>query len=371
MELNWIPEVPENISSLVPYPPGKPIEETEREYGITGVVKLASNESPLGPSPKAVEAMQGALKQLHLYPDGSHYHLKRALSQRLGCATDEICVGNGSNEFIDLLPRVFVARNRNMITHKQAFVVYKLCAQLQGCELIESGVDENFKVDVDDMLRSVNDNTRLVILANPNNPTGNYLRAEEVDELARELNRRQVLLTLDYAYWEYVTDKALPDPMTVFRKHPNVVIMRTFSKIYGLAGARVGYLIARHPIASMIERSRQPFNVSSLGLIGALAALDDEAHVKKSLELNSTSKAEIEKMLASFGFKTYQSQGNFVLVDMKRPSKDLYVEFLKRGVIIRPVANYGLPTHFRVSAGLPTENAKFFAALKSIFGESK
>lgn len=368
MELNWTPEVPENIATLVPYPPGKPIEETEREYGIKGVVKLASNENPLGASPKAIEAMHGLMPQLHLYPDGSHFNLKKELAARLGCAMDEISVGTGSNEFIDLLPRVFAGRKRNIVTHEQAFVVYKICAQLQGCGLIEAPVDSDFRVDVDRLLASVNDDTRLVMLANPNNPTGNFLNADEIDRLARELHRRQILFVLDYAYWEYVTDKSIPDPMTVFKKYGNVVVLRTFSKIYGLAGARVGYMIARKPIVSMIERARQPFNVSSLALVGAVAALGDDAHLRKSVALNTSSKAELTRELEKYSFKVYPSQGNFVLVDMKRPSKELYTEFLKRGVIIRPVGNYGLPTHFRVSAGLPAENQRFFAALESIFG---
>lgn len=368
MELSWSPEVSSNIAQLVPYPPGKPIEETEREYGITGVVKLASNENPLGPSPKAVEAMRDALSSLQLYPDGSHFHLKRALAKRLGCLPEELCIGCGSNEFIDLLPRVFVPHGRNMITHQKAFVVYKLCAQLVGCQLIETPVDENLDVDVDALLGAVTDDTRLVMLANPNNPTGNYLSAEEIERLASELNRRKVLLVLDYAYWEFVTAGDLPDPMTVFRKHANVVLLRTFSKAYGLAGARVGYMVARKPIVSVVDKSRQPFNVTSLALAGAVAALDDEEHLRRSVELNNSSKLELEKVLKRYPFRIYPSQGNFLLVDMERPSKDLYVEFLKRGAIIRPVANYGLPNCFRISAGLPAENRRFFDALESIFG---
>lgn len=368
MELSWTPEVAENITQLVPYPPGKPIEETEREYGITGVVKLASNENPLGPSAKAVDAIRGALSSLQLYPDGSHFHLKKALSQRLGCLPEELCIGCGSNEFIDLLPRVFVPRGRNMVTHQKAFVVYKLCAQLVGCELIEVPVDENLDVSVEALLSAVTDDTRLVMLANPNNPTGNYLSGDEIDRLATELNHRKILLVLDYAYWEYVTAKDLPDPMAVFRKHANVILLRTFSKIYGLAGARIGYMVARKPIVSLIDKSRQPFNVTSLALAGAVAALDDDDHLKRSVALNNSSKIEIESVLKRYPFRVYPSQGNFLLVDMKRPSKELYVEFLKRGAIIRPVSNYGLPTCFRVSAGLPEENKRFFAAVESIFG---
>jgi histidinol-phosphate aminotransferase len=367
MELNWTLEVPSNIEKLKPYPPGKPIEETEREYGITGVVKLASNENPLGPSPKALAAIERALKQVHLYPDGSHYHLKRALASHLGVSADEVCVGNGSNEFIDLLPRIFVAPNRNLLTHETAFIIYKLCAQLQGCGCIEVPVDENFKVDVEKLLKAVNADTRLVMLANPNNPTGSYLDAASIEHLATELGKRHIPLVLDYAYWEYVTEKSIPDPIEVFRRHRHVVILRTFSKIYGLAGVRVGYLIGDRKITSLVERARQPFNVSSIALMGAAAALEDKDHVAKSIKLNTASKAEIAQRLAKYPVRVFESQGNFLLVDMKRPSTELHPEFLKRGVIIRPVANYGLPNFMRVSAGLPEENKKLFSAMDEIW----
>jgi histidinol-phosphate aminotransferase len=369
MELNWTPEVPANIRSLVPYPPGKPIEETEREFGITGVVKLASNENPLGPSPLALEALSKLGPNLHLYPDGSHYNLKLALSERLGCKPEELAVGCGSNEFIDLLPRVFAPPGRNIVTHKAAFVIYKLCAQLVGCGLKEAPIDGDLKVRVDDLLAQVDENTRLVMIANPNNPTGTWLDADEIEHLARELERRHVLLVLDYAYWEYVTDWSIPDPMEVFYKHRNVIVLRTFSKIFGLAGLRVGYMVADPEITGMINRARQPFNVSSAGLVGALAALDDAGHVARSVELNSASKAAISMELAKYPVRVYPSQGNFMLVDMGRPSKDLHTEFLKRGVIIRPVSNYGFPNAFRISAGLPAENGKLFGAMEGIFGK--
>lgn len=369
-ELTWTPEVPEHIAALEPYAPGKPIEETKREFGIQDVVKLASNENPLGPSRKALAAVKGLLPELHLYPDASHYHLKKALSRHLDCGFDELSIGNGSNEFIDLLPRIFAPKDRNVVSHEKAFIIYKLCAQLQGCGYVEAKVDrETFKPSVDRLLKTVNSKTRLVMLANPNNPTGTYLDADEVKHLARELYRRQILLVLDYAYWEYVTEKAIPDPMKVFRRHPNVIVLRTFSKIYGLAGTRVGYLIGHSDLVGLVERGRQPFNVSSTGLVAAVAALDDETHVERSVKLNATSKAALLKGLAKFPVTVLQGQGNFLLVDMHRASRELYPEFLRRGVIIRPLTNYGLPTHFRVTAGLPFENQKFLTAMTEIFGK--
>lgn len=371
MELSWTPEVPAHVASLVPYPPGKPIEETEREFGIKGVVKLASNENPLGPSPKALAAIRDGLSALHLYPDGSHFHLKRALAERLGCSTEELSIGCGSNEFIDLLPRVFVPKNKNLVTHQCAFVIYKLCAQLVGCGLIETPVDGDLRFSVDALLQSVNADTKMVVLANPNNPTGTFLNAGEIERLATELDRKRVLLVLDYAYWEFVTDRSIPDPIEVLRRHRNVIVLRTFSKAYGLAGARVGYLVADRKIVSMVERARQPFNVTTAGLAGALAALDDREHLARSVALNTASLAELAKGFARYPVRVYPSQGNFLLVDMRRASASLYTEFLRRGVIIRPVANYGLSTHFRVSAGLPAENAKLFCAMDEIFGVPK
>lgn len=370
MELTWSPEILPNVASLTPYPPGKPIEETERELGITGIVKMASNENPLGPSPRAMEAIRAAVSNLHVYPDGSHYGLKRAVAKFSNCAAEEIMIGNGSNELLDLLPRAFIPRNRNMVTHKAAFAIYRLVAQLRGCGCIEAPIDEkSLTVTVDSVLSSVNADTRMVFLANPNNPTGGALSVDEIDTLAKELDKRHILLVLDYAYWEFVTDKHVPDPMVVWRKFSNVIILRTFSKVYGLAGARVGYMIANRNLVSTVEKCRQPFNISSAALVGAAAALEDQDHVHRSVNLTIESKAELAKGLALYPVHVYPSQGNFYLVDMHRPSAELYPEFLKRGVIIRPVLNYGLPTCFRVSAGLPKENEKFFAAMDGVFGK--
>ncbi|MGK5083314.1 histidinol-phosphate transaminase [Bdellovibrionota bacterium FG-1] len=362
----WMPQVAPHIASLTPYSPGKPIEETEREYGISGVVKLASNENPLGPSPKAVAALRALEPSLHLYPDGSHFHLKKVLSERLDCLPSELAIGCGSNELIDLLTRVFVPIGKQLVTHKTAFVVYRLCGHLNGAEVIEVPIDSNLNVSVQSLLDAVTPNTQVVMIANPNNPTGTFLNAEQIDHLARELNRKEVLLVLDYAYWEYVTDRSIPDPMTVFKRHRNVLILRTFSKVYGIAGVRVGYLVGDAPLIELIERARQPFNVTASGLVAAQAALDDDEFVHRSIALNEASKTQLTTELAHYDVRVYPSQGNFLLVDFKRSSQQLYPEFLKRGVIIRPVAIYGLPTHLRITAGLPAENAKLFQALSEI-----
>jgi histidinol-phosphate aminotransferase len=368
VELSFDLETPKHVASLVPYPYGKPIEETCREYGLSEVVKLASNENPLGPSPLALEAAREALKSWQLYPDGGQHAIKEALAKHLGCAKDQVAVGCGSNEFIDILPRAFVPAGRNIVSHQAAFAIYKLCAQLSGCGFIEAPIDGDLRVSGEALLRALNADTRLVMLANPNNPTGSFLAKGELEGLAAECLKRKILLVLDYAYWEYVTDRSIPDPMEIFAKFPNVVVLRTFSKIYGLAGARVGYMVADRKVIAMSERVRQPFNVGSASIAAAIAALSDRAFLERSVKLNVESKAEIERELKRFPVRVYPSQGNFLLVDMKRPSAELYPEFLKRGVIVRPVTNYGLPSCLRVTAGLPEENRKFFQAMTGIFG---
>lgn len=370
LKLAWSPEVPEQIQKLVPYTPGKPIEETERELGITGVVKLASNENPLGISRAALDAALAAAQKAHLYPDGSHYELKNSLATHLNVSAQELSIGSGSNEFIDLLPRAFVAPNRNLITHQYAFIAYKLCAALQGCQCIEVPVDSNFSVDVEHILKAVNANTRLVILANPNNPTGSVVAPSDLERLASELANRNILLVLDYAYWEYVSSERVADPMALYRKYPNVIVLRTFSKIYGLAGLRVGYAIARPAVISTIERVRQPFNVSAVALSAAVAALSDQEHVVKSRLHNQRERSAIVKFLKQFDYRVIETEGNFVVLDLESPASQWYEEFLREGVILRPLGSYGLSNYMRISVGLESENQKFFDAASKLFGEA-
>lgn len=366
MKLSWLPDVPANIASLVPYPPGKPIEETKREFGIDEVIKLASNENPLGPSPLALQAIEKNLKELNLYPDGSHYKLKSALAKRHGVEMNELSVGNGSNEFIDLLIRIFVPRECNVVAPEKSFIAYKLCAQLQGCQYLESALKPRFEMDVDAILKTVNEKTKLVFLANPNNPTGAFVNAPDVQRLAAALNEKKILLVLDYAYWEYVNDENIPDPFEILKQNKNVIVLKTFSKAYGLAGLRVGYMAADAQIVSFVEKSRQPFNVGSLALEAATAALGDEGFVEKSFALNQMGMKLLREELSKFGLDVYASQGNFLLVDFKRPVQALYTEFLKRGVILRPVSNYGLPSFFRISIGTEAENRKLLQAMAAV-----
>ena len=364
--LGWVPEVPSHVRGLPPYQPGKPIEETERELGITGVIKLASNENPLGPSPRALDALALKLREQHLYPDASHHGLKQALSRHLGVGVDCLVVGNGSNEIIDLLCRIFVPTTCNVVASAHSFIAYKLCALLQGCGYKEASLGAGFVPRSDHLLSTVDERTRLVFLANPGNPTGTYLKKDEVFALAAELEKKRILLCLDYAYWEYVTAQDLPDALEVWDRHPNVVVLRTFSKIYGLAGMRVGYAIAHPDVAGLLNRARQPFNVSALGLVAAEAALGDKAFVKRSMENNRVGLKQIADGLTALGYGVVPSEGNFLLFDTGRPAAPLFGEFLKKGVIVRPVANYGLMQHLRVSVGTPAENGRFLAAAKEL-----
>lgn len=372
--LSWNPPIPNHISSLVPYPPGKPIEEAEREFGITGMVKLASNENPWGASPLGMSALKAELESSHRYPDAAHYKLKNRLSQMYEFPTNAFTVGNGSNELIDLLIRCFTQPGDNVVSHVAAFVAYKLCAQLQGCEFREAPLVETdcgLTTSVEELLKKVDQKTRLVFLANPNNPTGGFLTSDEIHHLAKELGKKQVLFVLDSAYCEYVTDPRIPNPHELAKQYPHLVVLKTFSKIYGLAGLRVGYSLSAEAVALGLAKSRQPFNVSSLGLAAACASLDDDEFVAMSKMENQKSLKQLKDGLKVFDVQIFESQGNFLLFDARQPSALLHHEFMKKGVILRPVANYGLTSHFRVTAGLPAENEKFLLAASQLLKPAK
>jgi len=365
-------QVPQYIRSLVPYVPGKPIEETQRELKIKKVVKLASNENPLGPSPKSVLAIQKTLQGLHRYPDASGFRLKEALSKRLKLTPSSFILGNGSNEIIDQLIRTFCLAGDAIVTTQAAFIAYKICAQIHGVKTLETRLNESLKCDGDELVSLVrqNEKVRMVFIANPNNPTGTYLSASELRKLIVELSLIRdgsVLLVLDYAYWEYVTAPDLPDPMDTLKEYPNVVILRTFSKIYGLAGLRVGYGISSPELIGHLEKVRQTFNVNSLGLVGAEAALLDNAFVKNAKKVNQAGLKFWEKQLQRRSVPFWESQGNFILVDVQKgfglSGMEVYQSCLKQGVIFRPVANYGLTHALRISIGTLAENQRGLRAL--------
>jgi histidinol-phosphate aminotransferase len=372
--------VPAYIQSLVPYAPGKPIEETQREFGLKKVVKLASNENPLGPSPRAARAASRALRELQRYPDGAAFRLKQALSKQLSVDAREIVVGAGSNENIDFLIRAYCREGDAILQPRYSFVAYRICAQIHGVETVETPVSEvDFSVDVQLLIAAAaNPRVKIVFLANPNNPTGTWLVEEEVTRLIegiREKRGDSVLIVLDYAYWEYITDERIPDPVKLLRKYPqNVVVLKTFSKIYGLGGVRLGYSLAAPEMSAVLEKIRQPFNGNSLALAAGEAALSDRAFVKKAIAVNEAALALWMGEMADWGVPLIPSQGNFLLLNTRKgwgmSGPELFQACLRRGLILRPVANYGLPDWIRVSMGTLAENRFALKVLKELRARS-
>jgi histidinol-phosphate aminotransferase len=360
--------VPEWIRTLTPYPPGKPIEEVEREFGIHDSIKLASNENPLGPSPRALAAIAAGLQSLHRYPDGSAFYLRRRLAERWGVTQDEVLVGNGSNEMIELVVRAFVRPGDEAVMADQAFVVYRLVVQAAG------GVARvvplrDFTHDLEAMAGAITPRTRVVFLANPNNPTGTIFRRAAWTAFLGAVPAHTIVVA-DDAYAEYVEDPDYPDTITGRRPAgPAVVSLRTFSKLYGLAGLRVGYAIAPPAVAEIISRVRQPFNVNALALVGALAALDDHEHVRRTLAVNRDGMAYLTDAFRRLGLAYVPSAANFVLVRVGSGAQ-VYEALLRRGVIVRPVGVYGFPEHVRVTVGLPAENRRLVDALAGVLEAS-
>lgn len=364
--------VPEYIRQLVPYVPGKPIEETRREFKLKRVIKLASNENPLGPSPKAMAAVKKTLRESHRYPDSGAFRLKQALSAELNVPPSSLIIGNGSNEIIDFLVRTYCVPGDSIVTSQAAFIAYRLCAQIHGVNTSEAPLTPDLRFDLPAIAELVrnNERARLVFVANPNNPTGTYVTTEELRAFLREIARLRggsVLVALDYAYWEYVTAKDLPDPMELMREFQNVVVLRTFSKIHGLAGFRIGYGVASPEIIGCMEKVRQPFNCNSLALAAAEGALGDRAFITRSRRANASGMKFWERELKKAGIPFWRSQGNFILADVQRglgeSGQDAYHRCLRQGVILRPVANYGLRDVLRISMGTPEENKIAFKAL--------
>jgi histidinol-phosphate aminotransferase len=371
--------VPSYIRTLTPYVPGKPIEETKREYRLKRVVKLASNENPLGPSPKAIAALRKTLSELHRYPDGSGFELKSALLSRLAADSsskrftrEQITLGNGSNEIIDLAIRTYCRTGDRIVTSKAAFIAYRLCAQIHGVETIETDLTPGLEFDLQAILEKAKNDSKvkLVFIANPNNPTGTYVKDSELRAFLSELQKIRngsVLAVLDYAYWEYVTANDLSDPLELLEVFPQTLVLRTFSKIYGLAGLRMGYGLADAEIIASLEKVRQPFNINSAGLIAAEAALSDQAFVKKARKANSVGMKVWEKNLKALGVPFWKSQGNFLLIDalagFGMSGVEIYEKCLRKGVILRPVANYGIGHALRISVGTSEENRFAFRTL--------
>ena len=367
--MNYSELAPPYIRAIAPYQPGKPISELERELGISGIVKLASNENPLGCSPLAMAAMQGALKSIALYPDGNGFELKDALSKRYGVEHASIVLGNGSNDMLELAARAFLSVGDKAVYSDHAFAVYPLATQAVGATGI-SVAAINFGHDLKAMLKAaVEQQAKLVFIANPNNPTGTFLKAEDLLAFLRALPAN-ILVVLDEAYNEYLPVECRYDSVPWLRDFPNLIISRTFSKAYGLAGLRVGYAFANAQVADMMNRVRQPFNVNSVAQAAAVAALRDEEFVRRTNELNRCGMAQITAGLHGLGLEFIPSFGNFVSFKIAGAAR-MYRRLLELGVIVRPIASYDMPEYLRVSIGTENENEKFLSVLQQALEESK
>ncbi len=360
--------VSDEIEALVPYPPGKPIEEVERELGIKGSIKLASNENPLGPSPKAVEAVAKALNNLHRYPDGGCYYLKEKLARRLKVKPENLIIGNGSNEIIELIIRTFLRSGDEAVMGNPSFAVYPLVVPAAGGKSVLVPL-KNLTHDLDAMFDAITEKTKLVFIANPNNPTGTMNTKAQLDKFISRLPS-DIILILDEAYYEFVTDKDFPNSLDYLNSGKNVVILRTFSKIYGLAGLRIGYGIAPENLNVYMNKVRQPFNVNSLAQIAAMAALDDEEHLKMSQKNNREGLEYLFRELKSMGFECVPTQANFFLIKVGK-GKEVYDALLRQGVIVRPMGSYGLGEYLRVTVGLPEENKRFVETLRNTVGSKQ
>ncbi len=359
------PQVPEYIRKLAVYVPGKPIEEVERELGVSDIVKLASNENPLGPSPKAVAAVKAALPTLHRYPDGSGYALRKALAARHGVDIEQVILGAGSVEIIEMLARAFMADGDEAVFSQQSFVSYQLAVNQVNGRAVTAPATSGRGHDLPALARAVGDRTKLIFLANPCNPTGTYFARSELDRFLVEVGDR-ALVVVDQAYHEYVTRPDYPDALEDVKAGGHVIVLRTFSKVYGLAGVRIGYGIASADVMATVNRVRSPFNTSSLAQVAALAALDDYDWVRGSREHNLKELEYLQGELRRRGVLFTPSVTNFVLVEFWANIGELFLAFQKRGVIIRPVGGPGLVNCGRVSVGTRAENARFLAALDEL-----
>ncbi len=352
------------VRGLHPYSPGKPVSELERELGIRNIVKLASNENPLGPSELATSAISGVLSELTRYPDGSGYQLKQALKTHCGALVEGITLGNGSNDVLDLITRAYAGPHDEVIYSQYAFAVYALSTQAVGARAVVAPA-WNWGHDLDAMFAAITDQTKLIFIANPNNPTGTAIAQEALLDFLNRVPER-VIVVLDEAYCEYIDDPDFPNGLDLLAQFPNLIVTRTFSKAWGLASLRVGYSVSSPEIANILNRVRHPFNVNSFALAAAEAVLKDSAYLAKGCRINSEGMAQLEKGFDSLGLEYIPSKGNFICVDVRRDGGEVYQQLLSKGVIVRPVGNYGMPNHLRISIGLVEENERFLTALKEV-----
>lgn len=354
------------VGALSPYVPGKPEDELKRELGLSVITKLASNENPLGPSKKAVQAIESSLRALCRYPDGNGFTLKSALANRLSVNAAQITLGNGSNDVLELLVRAFCDSESEVIFSEFAFAVYPLVTQAVGATAVVAPA-KGWGHDLEAMALLITSRTKIVFIANPNNPTGTFLTRAAVESFLRSVPA-SVLVVLDEAYGEYISLPEFPDGLEFIEEFPNVVVTRTFSKAWGLAGLRVGFSVSHADVANILNRVRQPFNVNSLALTAATAVLEDDAYLAEAVRTNDEGMVQLVAGAKNLNLEYIPSVGNFVCINVG-DAASVYQSLLKMGVIVRPVANYGMPEHLRVTIGLKEENDRFLDALTVILGD--
>jgi histidinol-phosphate aminotransferase len=359
------------VQKLKPYLPGKPVEELERELGISNSIKLASNENPLGPSTKALAAIQKYSGSINYYPDGGGYKLSARLAEKYGVEPDCITLGNGSNDILELTARAFLTPDLSAVFSQYSFAVYPIVVQAVGAKacIAEAYPDSHPTMplghDPEAMLSCIDDSTRVMFIANPNNPTGTWLELDVLKDLLDKIPDH-VIVVLDLAYNEYMDESLQPEISAWLKDYPNLIITCTFSKIYALAGLRIGYSLSNPEIADLLNRVRQPFNTNMLAQEAALASLDDEIHVSKSVSLNNAGKEYLQQALDEMGIVYLPTMGNFISINLKQEGLPVYEKLLQKGVIVRPVANYNMPEYLRVTIGTAEQNQRFIKTLSEI-----
>jgi histidinol-phosphate aminotransferase len=369
MSVSWESLANDHILGIAPYEPGKPIEELEREFGITNVIKLASNENPLSPSERVLKAIIEALPHLNRYPDGSGHYLRQAVARRHGLSPDHIILGNGSNDLIELVVRAFLRSGEEAVLPHPSFVVYPMIVQSSGGIRVVVTLRDQ-RLDLEAMARAITPMTKLVFIANPNNPTATIVTADEVEQFMARVPDR-VIVVFDEAYIEFAQGPDFPDSLAYLKQGRKVVVLRTFSKAASLAGLRVGYAVADPDCILLLNRIRQPFNVNSLAQVAALAAMQDESHILECLRMIEAGRHYLYDELNAMGIKYTPSRANFILVDVGRSATDVFNWLLKEGVIVRPMTSFGMESCLRVTVGTPEENRRFVKALKKVLAGAK
>ena len=364
--MQWESLANEHILGIAPYEPGKPVEELERELGIHDAIKLASNENPLPPSDRVQQAIIAYLTHLNRYPDGSAFYLRQALAKKHGFTPDQVMLGNGSNDLIELVVRAFMRPGDEAVVPHPSFVVYPMIVQAVGGIRVMVML-RDYRLDLEAMARAITPHTKIVFIANPNNPTATMVTADEVEHFMARVPERTIVV-FDEAYIEFAMGPDFPDALSSVRQGRKVLVLRTFSKAASLAGLRVGYGVGDADAIALMNRIRQPFNVNALGQAAALAALDDDQHVVECVRMNEAGKAYLYEEFKNLGVKYVPSRANFILVDVGRSASDIYQKLLHEGVIVRPLTPFGMETALRITVGTPDENRRLIKGLRTVLG---